>query len=254
MATKEPDIEKETSEPRAKLTCSICLDAYKEPKVLPCCHTFCRACLEGLVTAKTDSAGGKRESGYEHDGQEGCRQPDYSMACGVGSEKIEEGVSVYEGYKVGKRAAASTEKCPTYAVAYIAKEEPNRLYESGRDQELCWGESGVKEVGIATPETSTAYVVACFDENQHKETQEDVGICKKYEARETDAKEKLRCPECRTEHDVPKQGVEGFLTDFSLVADVEEPVCGECEGGEKAVVYCHDCEAFVCEGCVCVCV
>ena len=25
--------------------------------------------------------------------------------------------------------------------------------------------------------------------------------------------------------------------------------CGECEGGEPAVAYCHDCEAFVCESC-----
>ena len=121
MAAKDLETEREGTEPRAKLTCSICLNAYKEPKVLPCCHTFCRTCLEGLA-AKTEG--------------------------------------------------------------------------------------------------------------------------------------KFKCPECRTEHDIPDRGVECFLTDFSLGREVEskesggkEAVCGECEGGERAVAYCHDCEAFVCEGC-----
>ena len=121
MAEKPETCRSEGTESRAKLTCSICLDAYKEPKVLPCCHTFCRTCLEGLA-AKTEG--------------------------------------------------------------------------------------------------------------------------------------KFKCPECRTQHDMPDRGVEGFLTDFSLVGEVESkesggeaPLCGECEGGERAVAYCYDCEAFVCEGC-----
>ena len=31
-----------------ELTCSICLGRYKHPKVLPCLHTYCKNCLEGL--------------------------------------------------------------------------------------------------------------------------------------------------------------------------------------------------------------
>ena len=31
------------------LTCTVCLDSFKEPKVLPCCHTFCKSCLERIV-------------------------------------------------------------------------------------------------------------------------------------------------------------------------------------------------------------
>ena len=27
-------------------TCSVCLELFSEPKVLPCCHTFCLKCLE----------------------------------------------------------------------------------------------------------------------------------------------------------------------------------------------------------------
>ena len=32
-----------------ELTCTICLEAFTEPKVLPCCHTFCKKCLEATL-------------------------------------------------------------------------------------------------------------------------------------------------------------------------------------------------------------
>ena len=31
------------------LTCTVCLESFKEPKVLPCCHTFCKSCLERIL-------------------------------------------------------------------------------------------------------------------------------------------------------------------------------------------------------------
>ena len=39
-----------------KGTCTVCLEPFREPKVLPCCHTFCLTCLEktahGVVQKK----------------------------------------------------------------------------------------------------------------------------------------------------------------------------------------------------------
>ncbi len=31
------------------VNCTVCLDAFKDPRVLPCCHTFCKACLEHML-------------------------------------------------------------------------------------------------------------------------------------------------------------------------------------------------------------
>ena len=127
-----------------KSSCGVCLEAHRESKVLPCCHTFCKSCLDGLVTES--------------------------------------------------------------------------------DPQLSTG----------SPRASTS--------------KNDI----------------LRCPECRTEHDIPDGGIAAFLTDISLensnfvasrdnesapVAKRVRRACGECEGGEPAIAYCHDCEAFVCESC-----
>ncbi|KAI0221542.1 hypothetical protein LSAT2_027143, partial [Lamellibrachia satsuma] len=29
-----------------QLSCTLCLNRFDDPKVLPCLHTFCRRCLE----------------------------------------------------------------------------------------------------------------------------------------------------------------------------------------------------------------
>ncbi len=108
--------------------CTVCLDSFKDPKVLPCCHTFCKACLDQVL-----------------------------------------------------------EKSPT--------------------------------------------------------------------------KGKLSCPrpQCRGEHDVPANGVDGFLTDFTVTSDLEvasaldlseqKPPCGECDSGDPSVAYCCDCQTYLCEYC-----
>ena len=33
------------------LECAICLDTYDDPRMLKCQHSYCRKCLEGIVTS-----------------------------------------------------------------------------------------------------------------------------------------------------------------------------------------------------------
>ena len=42
-------------EDKNRLTCGICLEQYKEPKILPCSHTFCLGCLEKTLKTKEES-------------------------------------------------------------------------------------------------------------------------------------------------------------------------------------------------------
>ena len=45
---------KDAGEPQLSsiVTCSICLDPYKEPKTLRCDHSFCKQCLANIVAAE----------------------------------------------------------------------------------------------------------------------------------------------------------------------------------------------------------
>ena len=49
------------------LRCSICLETYKEPKVLPCCHTFCKGCLAKLPVMRKAGPAVPVEAGRSED-------------------------------------------------------------------------------------------------------------------------------------------------------------------------------------------
>ena len=38
------------------LTCAICLEVYRDPRTLPCQHSFCRECLEQSVGSSEDKS------------------------------------------------------------------------------------------------------------------------------------------------------------------------------------------------------
>ena len=50
MATSSaPDLSKEAlSKLQSQLTCAICLDRYKDPRALPCTHSYCKGCISRL--------------------------------------------------------------------------------------------------------------------------------------------------------------------------------------------------------------
>ena len=50
MAQSKLATEKALQKLSDQLTCSVCLDNYREPRVLHCLHAFCKMCLERLVS------------------------------------------------------------------------------------------------------------------------------------------------------------------------------------------------------------
>ena len=59
-----------------QLSCSVCLEEYRRPRVLPCLHVFCEACLEKLAVAQ----GGRLSAPCPN-----CRQPAPLPQGGVAS-------------------------------------------------------------------------------------------------------------------------------------------------------------------------
>ena len=68
---------------------------------------------------------------------------------------------------------------------------------------------------------------------------------------------KFNCPQCRKEIIPPDQNVDSLPNNFLVenLKDYEDlinrtVVCGDCDDGNQAVSFCHDCGLFLCEGCV----
>ena len=49
---KDGVVEKGVKDLEEEITCAICHDHYTEPKVLPCCHYYCKQCLHQLTLRK----------------------------------------------------------------------------------------------------------------------------------------------------------------------------------------------------------
>ena len=84
--TKEPSCEvKEHS-----LTCSVCLELFSEPKVLPCCHTFCLKCLEKTARSTEKKGEITYVNRTAHDAQQsgGMKKSVYSVQKSNGMEKM----------------------------------------------------------------------------------------------------------------------------------------------------------------------
>ncbi|KAL8592658.1 hypothetical protein ACOMHN_037598 [Nucella lapillus] len=48
------------------LTCSICMEPFRSPKILPCVHSFCLQCLRSCLTSAsgTTVASYKKKGGF----------------------------------------------------------------------------------------------------------------------------------------------------------------------------------------------
>ena len=52
-------VTRSVTEVQSLLVCDVCKQTINEPKILPCCHSFCKACLENLTTQDEDDVDGE---------------------------------------------------------------------------------------------------------------------------------------------------------------------------------------------------
>ena len=74
----------------------------------------------------------------------------------------------------------------------------------------------------------------------------------------SDQKSHLNCPQCRAKHEIPKDGVATYLSDLSILPELEAAkvttrkeetkICGLCTTG-VVVSYCKDCSEYLCQSC-----
>ena len=129
-----------------QLTCPVCLDLYTNPKTLPCLHSFCQECLEGLAQ--------KREA----------RGDTYYLSCPTCRQHTEvprEGVgALYRRVCTPVRTIASELKMPcSVAVSddshvIVAENSGNRvkiLDNEGKKVKSFGGEGGSSNVMFSCP-------------------------------------------------------------------------------------------------------
>ena len=74
----------------------------------------------------------------------------------------------------------------------------------------------------------------------------------------SDQKSHLNCPQCRAKHEIPKDGVATYLSDLSILPELEAAkvttrkeetkICGLCTT-DVVVSYCKDCSEYLCQSC-----
>ena len=52
MADDKDSLQRSVRELEEEITCAVCHEHYTEPKVLPCCHYYCKQCIHLLAQRK----------------------------------------------------------------------------------------------------------------------------------------------------------------------------------------------------------
>ena len=222
------------------LQCSICLETFKEPKVLPCCHTFCKGCLSKLpVTKRRDEPHKKGNEDFGNEAYASHVRDDGEDTDAVSD--IGEGSSSDSEWVPSSGSSSSEEYPSDSCSSHDAREEYKELIQDRDDLSPSWlagYQQYLREEGFNGSPLGTVSSI-------------DPPVDAEY----------LTCPQCRVEHRiVGSKGVECFLTDF--VADsqarkhgspskthVRDLSCDWCEKSDPVVASCKDCSEFLCDFC-----
>ena len=218
----------ETPRDKTSVVCGICLEQYKDPKILPCSHTFCLGCLEKTLNMRKE----------KRDKARGLDQ--LAMATNIETQ--------LEGIKQGKICAdhesveVPDEKETALPSQFVYKESVDHL-ESANTVFL--------DTAVENSEDE--------DPNSEHDITADNSDVLCYTFKAEKEKEVFKCPVCNREHMVPVGGMGGFETDFEAVQTIEydrlqkslsKPQnCESCGEAKKLASHCTDCGGSICQEC-----
>lgn len=167
MSNKYPKPEK-TEKPKMAqrlsrdLTCSICLDLFKQPVSLPCDHTFCQPCITNYW-----SGGGARATGQPGTGSSGscpqCRKvfPGHSYRPNRIVANI---VESYSREIEEESASSAPNSAPNFAPSFAPRCERHReelkLYCEEEHELVC--------LVCAVSQEHRSHALVCVDEAEQK--------------------------------------------------------------------------------------
>lgn len=98
----------------SSLKCSVCLELYSDPRVLPCLHTFCLECLQGLVTNNSLTCPQCRTKHSEGKGGVASYPVDLSIIPELEVTKGQDKVKICGFCTTGDIAVGHCEQCGEY--------------------------------------------------------------------------------------------------------------------------------------------
>ena len=215
--------------PDNSLNCSICLDPFKDPRVLPCCHIFCKDCLERTFQQQTKPPKKYPANSMLKISALPLLPSDFSAEKPSARYSLGPPQAVLSFQPVDANLSLPTtlEATPT----------PEQTLPTVPPQEI----PSVFELLSVKEEVSSVLV--------DKDEEEKPAV--------------IRCPLCKAQHAIPEGGIESFSPDYSILQRIESEYvtksltktnikCGSCLEEdivkEKAGV-CDECH-IICNNCV----
>ena len=268
--TARAEVPREVKE--RSLTCSVCLELFSEPKVLPCCHTFCLKCLE--KTACRDQKSSDNIARVQNTAGDGDDKP---MACVKEAARTQKSTvwmeqTAHSEYKRGNKPLAKvkdTARSAQKSVGWVQKTAKREQKSAGNPRvwakrtahhEQERGDTLAAAVMKYTAHSEQMrYEIACMEKAatplsmsmmeqrgkkkgisyQDPRAKVNVGALSGVAGHETKEKE-ITCPQCRKTHVIPAGGLTEFLTDFIALYEIEVADLQSSKGDKTRV--CGECE------------
>lgn len=180
------------------LTCSICLDLFKQPVSLPCDHTFCHSCITNYWSGGGGGAG-TRAPGQPGTGSSGSCPQCRKVFPGHSYRPNRIVANIVESYsrEIEEESASAEGSTPSFAPRCARHREELKLYCEEEHELVC--------LVCAVSQEHRSHALVCVDEAEQKYR---MSLSSSATALQAELNTALEC-ERETEDEVKKLKVRG---------------------------------------------